>query len=378
VLPETEAEHGLSGIRAAAFQAFFALPGPGANRAGPVYIHPRVWYYTFYIKTHFLRGSNFMLRRILPVFLAAILLLAAGCGKPAGQAGQIRIGGLTGPTSMGMVKVMESAKDGDDYVFTIAGSADELTLKLIQGDLDLAAIPANLASVLYNNTEGEIVLLAVNTLGVLYIVEKGDTVNSFSDLRGKTIYATGKGSVPEYVLKYLLTGNGIDPENDVSIRWKSEPAEVVALMGEEGSGIAMLPQPYVTVAKGQLEGLRVCADLTEEWEKLDNGSVLITGVLAARKEFVDKHPDELEKFLREYSQSVEFVNSEVAQAARLIEEFGIFKAAVAEKAIPECNITYMAGEKMKSAVQGYLKVLFDQNPKAVGGSLPGNDFYYEE
>jgi len=222
------------------------------------------------------------------------------------------------------------------------------------------------------------VLLAVNTLGVLYIVEKGDTVNSFSDLRGKTIYATGKGSVPEYVLKYLLTGNGIDPENDVSIRWKSEPAEVVALMGEEGSGIAMLPQPYVTVAKGQLEGLRVCADLTEEWEKLDNGSVLITGVLAARKEFVDKHPDELEKFLREYSQSVEFVNSEVAQAARLIEEFGIFKAAVAEKAIPECNITYMAGEKMKSAVQGYLKVLFDQNPKAVGGSLPGNDFYYEE
>ncbi len=321
-----------------------------------------------------------MSRRILPAFLAAILLLAAGCGKsPEKQAEQIRIGGLTGPTSMGMAKVMESSKNEDSaYVFTIAGSADELTPKLIQGELDIAAIPANLASVLYNNTEGKIMLLAVNTLGVLYIVEKGDAVHSFSDLRGKTLYATGKGSVPEYALKYLLTENGIDPDKDVSIQWKSEPAEVVALMGEEGGGIAMLPQPYVTIAKGQLEGLRVCADLTEEWEKLGNGSIFITGVLAARREFVEKYPDEIKKFLKEYSQSVEFVNANASQAASLIEEFGIFKAAVAEKALPECNITYIAGEQMQTAVQGFLKVLFDQNPKSVGGALPGNDFYYEE
>ena len=290
----------------------------------------------------------------------------------------IRIGGLTGPTSMGMVGVMEAARKGTSanrYVFTIAGSADELTPKLIQGDLDMAAVPANLASVLYNNTKGKIRLLAVNTLGVLYVVEKGDSVGQFSDLKGKTLYATGKGSSPEYALRYLLSENGIDPDKDVTIEWKAEPAEVVALLKQGKSGVAMLPQPYVTIAASQVEGLRTALDLTKAWDALDNGSRMVTGVLVARAAFADAHPEAVAAFLDEYRASTEFVNAQPADAAALIESFGIFKAAVAQKAIPFCNITFLTGDEMKTAMQGYLKVLFGQNPKAVGGALPGDDFY---
>jgi len=291
----------------------------------------------------------------------------------------IRIGGLKGPTSIGMVKLMESAETGtaaNNYTFTIAGSADELTPKLVQGELDIAAVPANLASVLYNNTNKAVKLLAVNTLGVLYIVEKGDEINSLGDLKGKTIYATGKGSVPEYNLRYLLSENGIDPDKDVTIEWKTEPTEVVALLKEMDSGIAMMPQPYVTVAQTQVEGLRIAVDLTKEWESLDNGSALITGVLVVRSDFAEKYPEQIAAFLDEYKLSTEYVNSNVSEAAKLVEKFDIVKAAVAEKAIPYCNITYLEGDEMKSAMEGYLGVLFNQNPKSVGGTLPEDDFYY--
>lgn len=291
----------------------------------------------------------------------------------------IRIGGLKGPTSIGMVKLMESAEAGtaaNNYSFTIAGSADELTPKLIQGELDIAAVPANLASVLYNNTNKAIKLLAVNTLGVLYIVEKGSAIDSLDGLKGKTIYATGKGSVPEYNLRYLLSQNGIDPDKDVTIEWKTEPTEVVALLKETDGGTAMLPQPYVTVAQTQVEGLNIAVDLTQAWDELNNGSALITGVLVVRKEFAEKYPGQIAAFLDEYKLSTEYVNANVSEAAKLVEKFDIVKAAVAEKAIPYCNITYLEGAEMKDAMEGYLGVLFEQNPKSVGGVLPEDDFYY--
>lgn len=293
----------------------------------------------------------------------------------------IRIGGLKGPTSMGLVQLMESAAEegtaANNYTFTIAGSADELTPSLIQGELDIAAVPANLAAVLYNNTDKELQLLAVNTLGVIYIVEQGDTVQSLEDLRGKTIYAAGKGSVPEYALKYLLTQNGIDPETDVTIEWKSEATEVVATLAETEGGIAMLPQPFVTVAQTQLEGLQIAVDLTESWDDLDNGSMLITGVLVVRKEFAEQYPEQIAAFLDEYKLSTEYVNANVSEAAQLVEKYDIVKAAIAEKAIPYCNITFIEGAEMKSAMQGYLQILFDQNASSVGGVLPEDDFYYE-
>ncbi|MDD4707019.1 MAG: ABC transporter substrate-binding protein [Firmicutes bacterium] len=292
----------------------------------------------------------------------------------------ITIGGLKGPTSMGMVKLMEEAEAGEttnNYNFTISGSADEVTPKLIKGELDMAAVPANLASVLYNNTNGEVKLLAVNTMGVIYIVEKGNEVQSFEDLKGKTIYATGKGSTPEYALRYLLSENGIDPDKDVKLEWKAEPTEVVALFSELENGVAMMPQPFVTVAQSQIEGLRIAVDLTKEWDALDNGSALITGVLVVRKDFAEKHPKQIAAFLDEYKQSIEYVNTNIPEAAKLVEKYGIVKAAVAEKAIPYCNIHYMEGTEMKTSMQGYLNVLFEQNQKSIGGQLPEDDFYYE-
>ena len=291
----------------------------------------------------------------------------------------IRIGGLKGPTSMGMVKLMEDNEAGtteNTYAFTIAASADELTPKFIQGEMDIIAVPANLASVLYNNTDGAVELLAVNTLGVIYIVEKGDSVNTVADLAGKTIYATGKGSTPEYALRYILPENGIDPDKGVTIEWKSEPTEVVGALSAAEEGIAMLPQPFVTVTQGSVEGLRVAIDLTEAWDALDNGSTLFTGVLVIRRDFAQTYPDAVKAFLAEYEASTAYINENVAEGAQLVEKYGIVKAAVAEKAIPYCNITYIAGEDMVAPMNGYLQVLFDQNPKSVGGAMPGEDFYY--
>ena len=304
---------------------------------------------------------------------------AAPSSSTAVEPADIRIAGLKGPTSMGMVKLMEDAENGEaanNYTFTIAGSADEVTPKLIQGEYDIAAVPANLASVLYNNTEGAVKLLAINTLGVIYIVEKGDSVQSLADLAGKTIYATGKGSTPEYAFNYILSENGLDPATDVTVEWKTEPTEVVQMLAQSESAVAMLPQPYVTVAQTQVEGLRVAVDLNQSWSDLDNGSLFLTGVLVVRSEFAEQYPEQLAAFLEEYQASTEWVNANVADAAQLVEKFDIVAAAVAEKAIPYCNITYIAGDEMKTAMDGYLKVLYDQEPKSVGGTLPGDDFYY--
>lgn len=291
----------------------------------------------------------------------------------------IRIGGMTGPTSIGLVKVMEDNEAGtskNKYEFTVVGAADEITPKLVKGELDIAALPANLASVLYNNTEGKVKLLAINTLGVLYVVGKGETVTSVADLHGKTIYATGKGSTPEYTLRHILTKNGLDPDKDVTIEFKSEPAEIVAMFKQNGSGIAMLPQPYVTVAKTQVEGLETLLDLTAEWDKIGDGTRLLTGTLVVRTEFAEQHPELIASFLEEYKASTEYVNANVEDAANLVEKFGIFKAAVAKVAIPQCNITFVAGEDLKPLIEGYLKVLYEQKAAAVGGKLPDDNFYY--
>ncbi len=311
--------------------------------------------------------------------LVAMTIALFACADTEAEKETIRIAGLKGPTSIGLVKVMKDNADGkaaNKYEFTIAGSADEITPKLNKGELDMAAIPANLASVLYNNTNGAIKVLAINTLGVLYIVEKGDTVKSVADLKGKTIYATGKGSTPEYTLRYILSKNGVDPDNDVTIEWQSEPTAVVPLLKANDNAIAMLPQPYVTVAQSNVEGLNIALNLTDEWGKIEGSGALVTGVLVARTEFVEKHPDAVKKMLNEYAASSEYVNANIDDAAALVEEFDIFKAAIAKKAIPYCNIKVITGDEMRTSLSSYLAVLFEQNAKAVGGKLPDDAFYY--
>lgn len=292
----------------------------------------------------------------------------------------LKIAALKGPTAIGMVKMMEDATLGNttnNYQFTIAGTADEITTGLIKGDYDIAAIPCNLASVLYNKTEGMIKLAGINTLGVLYIVETGNSIQTVEDLKGKTIYSTGLGTTPQYTLNYLLNSYGIDPEKDVTIEYKAEATEVAAMLNGAEDAIAMLPQPYVTTVLMSNTKLRIALDVAKEWENVSkDGSSVVTGVVVVRKEFLENHQEAFGAFIEEYRSSADYVNTSVEEASTLVEKHGIFKAAPMKKAMPLCNITLITGEEMKSKVEGYLKTLFDQNPKAVGGKLPTEDFYY--
>lgn len=287
---------------------------------------------------------------------------------------------LKGPTAMGMVKVMEDAdgnKTANNYKFMIAGAADEISTGLVKGDIDIAAIPCNLASVLYNKTEGAIKLAGINTLGVLYIVETGDTIKTVEDLKGKTIYSTGFGTTPQYTLNYLLTSYGIDPEKDVTIEYKTEATEVAALLSESSDAVAMLPQPYVTTVMMNNDKVRIALDVAKEWEKVStDGSGVVTGVVVVRSEFLDNNKEAFDAFMEEYTVSAGFVNENLEEASALVEEFDIFKAAAAKKAIPYCNITLIRGNEMKDKVNGYLTALFNQNPQSVGGKLPNDEFYY--
>ena len=340
------------------------------------------------------------MKKSLAACLALVMCLTlAACGgkegeTPAEESVNVRVAALKGPTAMGMVKLMSdyapveealedkenvvTAGGGNTYEFTLAASADEVSPKLMQGELDIACVPANLASVLYNRTDGGIVTLAVNTLGVLYIVTTGDDIASVADLAGKTIYSTGKGTTPEYTLNYILEQNGLVPGEDVTVEYKSEATEVVSAMQmSSGYPIAMLPQPYVTTAQMQMEGLSVALDMTEEWNKVSPDSALVTGVVLARTQFVEENEAAFEEFLEDYAASVEFVNANTQDAAALVAQYGIVpKAEVAEKALPACNITFITGSDMKAKVSGYLNVLYEQNAQAVGGQMPGDDFYY--
>ena len=297
---------------------------------------------------------------------------------------QVRVTALKGPTAMGMVPMMESvtgtSNGQNTYTYTITPSVDAVTPALVQGETDIAAVPANLASVLYNNTKGQVQVLAINTLGVLYIAESGESVQSVSDLKGKTIYASGKGASPEYALNYILSANGIDPEKDVTIEWKAEHSECVAALSSQEGGIAMLPQPFVTTAQAKNEKVRIARDRTEEWDKAQEGSetpsAMLTGVVVVRTQFAQKHPEAVNAFLDSYKASVEYANANVEETAELIEAHDIVPAPVARKALPACNIVFIEGDEMKEKLSGYLNVLYEQNPKAVGGQLPGEDFYY--
>lgn len=307
------------------------------------------------------------MRKLICMLL--LLMLLTGCAS----AENVNIAALKGPTAIGMVKMME---DGADFSFEICASADEITPRFVRGEIDIAALPANLAAVLYQRTEGQIQVLGINTLGVMYIAERGESVQSVADLAGKTIYSAGKGSVPEYALNYILKMNGLEPGKDVTIEWRAEHAECLAALMNDASAVAMLPQPFMTTAMGKAQDMRMALDLTEEWDKLGTGSSMITGVVAVRKEFAEAHPETVKSFMEKYHKSVDFVNKNPAEAAVLVEKYGIVAATVAEKVIPYCNICLIEGDEMEEKLGGYLEVLFEQDNASVGGKLPDGDFYY--
>ena len=312
---------------------------------------------------------------------------AAAAGKESsggsGDGTVIRVGGLKGPTTMGLVKLMDDAENGkaqNDYEFTMVTAADELTALVAGNKVDIALLPANVAGVLYNKTKGGISVIDVNTLGVLYLVSSDTSVTSIDQLKGKTIYLTGKGTTPEYSLRYLMSAAELT-EDDVTLEFKSEPAEVASVLAEDPSRIGLLPQPFVTSALAQNESLSVILDLTKAWdeaqEQAETRSRMITGVTIVNNDFLAAHGDLVDTFLSEHEASIRFTSEDPDTASMLIEAAGIVpKAAVAKKALPGCNIAFLSGGEMKTALSGYLKALFDQNPASTGGALPDDAFYY--
>lgn len=293
----------------------------------------------------------------------------------------LRVGSLKGPTSMGLVELMDKAKKGEakgSYDFTMVTAADELLGKIVSGDLDVALVPSNMASIIFNKTNHGVNVLNINTLGVLYVVSADDSIKSIADLKGKTIYLTGKGTTPDYALQYLLKANNMTTD-DVTLEYKSEATEVAALLKEKPEAIGLLPQPFVTVAMAQNDSLKMVLDLTKEWEAVsgEDGGSLVTGVTICRSELLEEHADAIETFLAEQKESAAFANENVAEAAALVAAAGIIeKAPVAEKAIPYCSITYIDGSEMKSMLFGYLNALYEMDPTTVGGKLPTDDFFY--
>lgn len=339
-----------------------------------------------------------MLRTIRRAAALVTLALLAGCttsspapdatSSPAGtttaataaaEPTTIRIASLKGPTTMGMVRLMADAEAGEtthDYQVTMYGTADEVVPLVVQGQVDIALVPANLAAVLYNRTEGAVQVAAVNTLGVLYVVETGETVESVADLAGRTVYSTGKGTSPEYVLNHILDQNGLDPATDLTVEFRSEATELAVLLAEADDAVAVLPQPYVTIVQSQNPEVRVALSLTDEWDAVSPESGLVTGVLLVRRDFAEANDAALADFLTDYEASTAWTNENVPEAAELVAGYGIVPAApIAETAIPLSNITFIDGEEMRAKLGGYLEVLFAANPESVGGALPSDDFY---
>lgn len=332
---------------------------------------------------------------IIALMFAASALLSVGCSKESQKAQKpentavdktssnaakekIKIAVLKGPTGMGIVKLME--EDKDKYDISLYDSPDQIVSKVVNGDVDGAAIASNLAPILYNKTNGGVQLVGINTLGVLYIVENGSTIKNIQALKGKTIYISGKGATPEFVLNYLLKQNGLDPNKDVRIEFKAQHSDVAALIASKEASIAVLPEPFVTTTQMKDKDMKIAIDLTKEWDKASkNTSQLIMGALVFRKDFLDKRGAEMNEFLTKYKNSVEYVNKNAAEAGKLIEKNGILpNAKVAEMAIPKSNIVFISAQEGKESLNKFYTVLKDNDPKSIGGKLPDENFYYKE
>ena len=288
----------------------------------------------------------------------------------------LRVGSLKGPTTMGLVNLMSEVESGakSGYSFEMQSQPDVIMSELVSGKLDIALLPANVAAVAYNKTNHGVSAIDINTLGVLYCVSGDESVKSVKDLAGKTVLSTGQGASPEYVLNYLLEKNGV---TDCDVQFKSEATEIAALLKQDPSQIAILPQPFVTVATAQNDQLKVAFSLTDEWKSVSPDSKLLTGVTVVRNEVLENRAAEVDQFIADHQASTEKAGTDVDATAELVAKYGIIaKEPVAKKALPNCNIVAIAGDEMKTDLAGYLQVLFDANPKSVGGTMPDDGFYY--
>ncbi len=333
------------------------------------------------------------MKKILSILLSLILVFSfAACGSATNndvssdnqvnpEYASANVFVLSGPTGIGAanLKSLADAKNtAVDYNVTVVAQPDEVVSKISNGQADIAAIATNLAAKLYNKTSGGISILAVNTLGVLNVVTpKGVEVKSISDLKGKKVYTTGQGSNPEYIINYLFDKNNIDKTKDLTLEFKAEGTELLTVWATDPQAVIIAPQPVATTLTVQNAGSAIAIDLTDEWEKVGDGSALMMGCVVVRNEFLKENPKTVKKFLEEYKASIDTANSDIDGTAALCETYGIVaKAAIAKKAIPNCNLCFVKGDEMKTKLSGYLNVLFNADKTAVGGKLPADDFYY--
>lgn len=335
------------------------------------------------------------MKKLLSILLALTLVFSlAACGNndttstpdtisqpETHSAVDMSIAYMTGPTGIGMAKLnadSDAKLTANNYTFTVAAAATDILPKFIKGEINIASVPTNVAATLYNNEKinGKVRMLAVNTYGVLSILEKGDTIKTIADLKGKTIYSTGKGQNPEYILNYILNENGINPATDITINFVSSDDLKAKLISGEAE-IAMAPEPLATAVMVQNQSLNRVLSINDEWSKVSD-TELMMGCVIALDSFIEKNPKAVEKFLEEYEASIKFATTNIAEAASFCETYGIApKAAIAKKSIPICNLCYVTGKEMKTNVNGYFNVLFNADPKSIGGKLPADDLYYK-
>lgn len=327
------------------------------------------------------------MKKLLSLTLVAVLSLGllAGCNTGGGQTAEkktVNIAAVKGPTGMGMVSLMDKAEKGEtahDYKVTLVNAPDEIVSKVASGEVDIAAVGPNQAAALYQKTNKGVKVAAVHTIGNLAILSNNENIKSIKDLKGKTIYSTGQGATPEYAFNYLLEKNGLDPKKDVKMEFKSNTQELAALMTSKNIEVAVLPHPFATTVMMQNDKYKEVINLNDEWAKVaPEGSKLTTGVLIVRNEFLESNKDVVNKFLEEYKTSTEYVNANTQEAATLIEKYDILKAAVAQKALPKCGITYIEGDEMVTVAKTFIQVLYDANPQSVGGAVPDENFYYKK
>ncbi len=324
------------------------------------------------------------MKKLVSLLLVFVLVFAfASCGEktPAPQTVKANVFMISGPTGIGAVNLMQADEAGTakgDYEFTVVAAPTEIVAKISNKEADIAAVATNMAASIYNKTNGGVTVLAVNTLGVLNVLTNGTEITSLADLKGKKVYTTGQGANPEYVIDYLLTKNGVNPDTDLDLQFKAEGTELVTVWATEPDAVIIAPQPVATSILNKYEGSKLTIDLTDEWEKVGDGSALMMGCVIVRNEFLKENPDTVKLFLEEYEASIKKANEDVDGTATLCEKFGIVaKSALAKKAIPASNVCFVTGTEMKTKLSGYLAVLFAADKKAVGGKLPADDFYYE-
>ena len=280
---------------------------------------------------------------------------------------------------MGAIKLMDDSENGvyPNYHFTLTPEPTDIVARLSNGDLDIGALPTNVAANLYNKTSGGVEIIAINCLGVLYILENGDTVHSVEDLKGRTLWCNGQGSNPEYMINYVLKQNGLTPGEDVDVQF-ADASEIATKMISGEIDLCMLPVPAVTTIMLKNQDVRKALDMTEEYSNAANdGSVLTMGCLAARTAFIQEHPEAVDEFLKNYAATVDEVLADVDASAELVAKYEITgNAQIAKLAIPDASIVCITGKDLKPALEGYFQVLYDADPASVGGAMPGDDFYY--